>query len=161
MLFKLFCNDSFFLSKFIKLSRQECRFTVLHVLYHISYSLFNSQFFIQQLLADIIISGDKSEWKRAIQEYVDQGKSESEAFGLVLAENAAQIGLDALGGILSGAAIGGGTYAGTSLASHFNYGKDAKNKNYTQKLVAEGIELNPDSKYVQKAQRSVRKKEEL
>ena len=116
---------------------------------------------VTNLLADIIIAGDKSEWKMAIQKYVDEGKSESEAFGLVLAENAAQIGLDALGGILSGAAIGGGTYAGSSIAAGFEYGKTAKDKTTAQQLVAEGIELNPDSKYVQKAQKKVEKGKNL
>ena len=104
------------------------------------------------LLADIMIAGDKSEWYTAMQAYIDQGKSPEEAFGLVAAEQAAQIGLDALGGMLSGAAIGGGTYAGTSVASAFQYKDTAKNKQSAQKLVTEGLELNPDSKYVQKAQ---------
>lgn len=103
------------------------------------------------LLADVMISGDKSEWNVAMQAYIDQGKSPQEAFGLVAAEQAAQIGLDALGGMLSGAAIGGGTYVGTSIASGFKYGDSAKDKGYTQKLVTEGLELNPDSQYIQKA----------
>ena len=103
------------------------------------------------LLADVMISGDKSEWNVAMQAYIDQGKSPQEAFGLVAAEQAAQIGLDALGGMLSGAAIGGGTYAGTSAVAGFQYGDTAKNKESAQKLVTEGLELNPDSKYVQKA----------
>lgn len=116
---------------------------------------------VANLLADIIIAGDKSEWNMAIQSYIDQGKSEEEAFGLVLAENAAQIGLDALGGILSGAAIGGGTYAGSSIAAGFEYGKTGRDKTYTQQLVTEGIDLNPDSKYVQKAKSKVDKGKNL
>lgn len=116
---------------------------------------------VTNLLADIIIAGDKSEWKMAMQEYISQGKSEEEAFALVLAENAAQIGLDTLGGIISGSAIGGGTYAGASISAGFNYGKTGKDKTYTQKLVAEGIELNPDSKYVQKAKSKVDKGKNL
>ena len=104
------------------------------------------------LLADVMIAGDKSEWNVAMQAYIDQGKTPEEAFGLVAAEQAAQIGLDALGGMLSGAALGGGTYAGTSVAAGFKYGSTAKNKESAQKLVAEGLELNPDSQYIQKAQ---------
>lgn len=61
------------------------------------------------LLADIIIAKDKSEWNVAMQEHIKQGKSKEEAFGLVLVEEAAKIGLDTLGGILSGGTIGGGT----------------------------------------------------
>ena len=102
------------------------------------------------LLADVMISGDKSEWNVAMQAYIDQGKSPEEAFGLVAAEQAAQIGLDALGGILSGAAIGGGTYAGVSVGAGFEYGKTGKNKEAAQKIVTEGLELDPNNQYVQK-----------
>lgn len=113
------------------------------------------------LLADVMIAGDKSEWNVAMQAYIDQGKTPEEAFGLVAAEQAAQIGLDALGGILSGAGIGGGTYAGTSVAAGFKYGSTAKNKESAQKLVAEGLELNPDSQYIQKAQSKLEKGKNL
>ena len=113
------------------------------------------------LLADVMISGDKSEWNMAMQAYIDEGKSPQEAFGLVAAEQAAQIGLDALGGMLSGAAIGGGTYAGTSIASKFKYGDIAKNKASAQKLVTEGLEFNPDSQYIQKAQSKLDKGKNL
>ena len=106
---------------------------------------------VVNLLADVIIAGDKSEWNMAMQAYIDQGKTPEEAFGLVAAEQAAQIGLDALGGMLSGAAIGGGTYAGTSIGAGIKYGDTAKNKEQAQNLVAEGLELNPDSKYIQNA----------
>ena len=116
---------------------------------------------IINLLADVIISGDKSEWNVAMQAYIDQGKTPEEAFGLVAAEQAAQIGLDALGGILSGAGIGGGTYAGTSVAAHFKYGSTAKNKASSQKLVSEGLELNPDSQYIKKAQSKLEKGKNL
>ena len=116
---------------------------------------------IVNLLADVIIAGDKSEWNMAIQAYIDEGKSPEEAFGLVAAEQAAQIGLDALGGMLSGFAIGGGTYAGTSAVAGFQYGKDGKNKSYTQKLVTEGVKLNPDSQYIQKMQSKVEKGKNL
>ena len=54
------------------------------------------------LFADILIAKDKSEWQTAIDAYMEQGKSEREAFGLALADQAAQMGLDFLGGALSG-----------------------------------------------------------
>ena len=116
---------------------------------------------IVNLLADVMIAGDKSEWSMAMQEYMDAGKTEAEAFGLVLAEQATQIGLDALGGALSGSAIGGGTYAGTSTVAKFQYGDIGKNKAQAQKLVAEGMELNPTSQYVKKAQSKVEKGKNL
>jgi hypothetical protein len=99
------------------------------------------------LLADVMISADKSEWNQAIQAYIKEGKSEAEAFGLVFAENAAQIGLDTLGGILSGAAIGGGTYAGTSIGAQVQYGGIGKNNALSQQIVGEGLKLDPNNKY--------------
>ena len=113
------------------------------------------------LLADIIISGDKSEWNVAMQAYIAEGKTQEEAFGLVLAEQAAQIGLDTLGGILSGAAIGGGTYAGASTVAGYQYGNIGKNKAEAQQLVSEGLELNPDNQYVQKMQSKLDKGKNL
>ena len=116
---------------------------------------------VVNLLADIMIAGDKSEWNMAIQAYMDEGKTPEEAFGLVLAEQAAQIGLDALGGILSGAAIGGGTYAGASVGAKFKYGSTAKDTAKSQQLVADGLELNPDNQYIQKMQTKLDKGKKL
>ena len=116
---------------------------------------------VVNLLADVIIAGDKSEWNVAMQAYIDEGKTPEEAFGLVAAEQAAQIGLDALGGILSGGVIGGGTYAGTSIGASADYGDIAKNKESAQKLVAEGLELNPKNQYVQKMQSKLEKGKSL
>ena len=113
------------------------------------------------LLADVIIAGDKSEWNMAMQAYIDEGKSPEEAFGLVAAEQAAQIGLDALGGALSGTAIGGGTYAGSSAAAGVQYSDIARDKTSSQKLVTEGLELNPNSQYVQKMQSKMDKGKSL
>ena len=104
------------------------------------------------LLADVIIAGDKSEWNMAMQAYIDQGKSPEEAFGLVAAEQAAQIGLDALGGVLSGGVIGGGTYVGSSIGAGIQYGNDGKNKEFAQELVTEGLQLAPNNQYIQKMQ---------
>ena len=104
------------------------------------------------LLADVIIAGDKSEWKTAMQDYIDRdiAKNKAEAFGLVAADQAKQMGLDALGGMLSGSTIGGGTYAGASISANFQYGGLAKNNAFTTSLTTEGVKLNPDSKYIQK-----------
>lgn len=104
------------------------------------------------LLADVIIAGDKSEWKTAMQDYIDRdiAKTEAEAFGLVAADQAKQMGLDALGGMLSGSTIGGGTYAGASIGANAQYGGFAKNNAFTTSLTSEGVKLNPDSKYIQK-----------
>ena len=60
-------------------------------------------------IADIIIAGDKSQWNMAIQKYLDQGKTPEEAAGLVVADKAKELGLDFLGGTVSGTMISGGT----------------------------------------------------
>ena len=57
-------------------------------------------------MADILIAKDQSQWQAAIDAYVAQGKSENEAFGLALADQAIQMGLSFAGGFLSGGAIG-------------------------------------------------------
>ena len=67
-------------------------------------------------MADILIAKDQSQWQMAIDAYVAQGKSESEAFGLALADQAIQMGLSFAGGFLSGGTIGG-TYAGIGTLS--------------------------------------------
>lgn len=59
-------------------------------------------------LADLIISKDQSEWAKSIQSYRDSGKSEAEAFGLALADQAVALGLDVLGGAISGGFVGTG-----------------------------------------------------
>lgn len=98
------------------------------------------------LLADVMIAGDKSEWKTAMNAYIAEGKTEAEAFGLVAADQALQMGMDFLGGALSGAVIAGGTYAGDSIAANHNYGDIAKNGGYVNALVSEALEIDPNNK---------------
>lgn len=62
-------------------------------------------------MADILISKDKSQWQLAIDAYMADGKTEGQAFGLALADQALALGLDALGGALSGGVMAGGNVA--------------------------------------------------
>lgn len=62
-------------------------------------------------VADILISQDKSQWQQAINAYMEQGKTEGQAFGLALADQALALGLDFLGGALSGGVMAGGNVA--------------------------------------------------
>lgn len=59
-------------------------------------------------MADILISQDKSQWQLAIDAYMADGKTEGQAFGLALADQALALGLDFLGGALSGGVMAGG-----------------------------------------------------
>ncbi len=61
------------------------------------------------LMADVIVSQDKSQWNQSMQQYQDMGYSKGEAFAKVLADQTAAIGLDALGGAISGGIMGGGS----------------------------------------------------
>ena len=75
------------------------------------------------LMADILIAKEQSQWQAAIDAYVAQGKTENEAFGLALADQAAQMGLDFLGGALSG---------GTMASAGAGIGTVSRNAAYRQ-----------------------------
>ena len=53
-------------------------------------------------IADILISKSQSEWKKAIDAYVANGKRKDEAFILALTDQAKQMGLSFVGGFISG-----------------------------------------------------------
>lgn len=64
------------------------------------------------LAADIIASKEKSEWQQAIRSYQDMGYSEEEAFAKAMADQAASMGMDFIGGALSGGIMSGANSAG-------------------------------------------------
>ena len=106
------------------------------------------------LFADILISKDQSEWSQSILEYMNQGMTREEAFGAVFADQAESIGLDALGGMLSGGAMGGGGAIVNSISSR-NAFNDATKQKYGEvqgDIVTEALEIDPDSKFAQKMQ---------
>lgn len=63
------------------------------------------------LAADIIASKEKSEWQQAIRSYQNMGYSEEEAFAKAMADQAASLGMDFLGGALSGGIMSGANSA--------------------------------------------------
>lgn len=75
------------------------------------------------LFADIFISKDKSEWRKSIQAYIDMGYSEPEATGLAVKDQALSMGLDFLGGALSG---------GTMATAGVGIGTVKRNARYKQ-----------------------------
>lgn len=62
---------------------------------------------IINMAADILVTKEKSEWQEAIRGYQQQGYSEGEAFGKAMADQAASLGMDFLGGALSGFVMSG------------------------------------------------------
>ena len=71
--------------------------------------------------ADVLVAGDQSEWRQAIKSYMDanpqwdEDEAEEKAFIEALKDKAAEIGLDALGGALSGGVMGGVGAISTSV----------------------------------------------
>ena len=102
-------------------------------------------------IADVAIAKDKSEWKQDIQEYMKQGYSESEAFGLAMGDQAKQMGLSFAGGAVSGGVFGGATsvpaigsavsdYFGRSQESTVNYDTElAKGTTATEREEAKKV----------------------
>lgn len=77
------------------------------------------------LVADTLISKDKSEWKLAMQGYIDNGDDEKTAFWKAMADQAGQIGLDFLGGALSGGVLAGGAVGlNAAVNSNTNVGRE-------------------------------------
>lgn len=58
-------------------------------------------------IADILVSKDKSQWRQSIQAYRNSGLSEAEAFRRAMMDQALEMGLDYLGGSLSGGVMAG------------------------------------------------------
>lgn len=58
-------------------------------------------------IADILVSKDKSQWRQSIQVYRNSGLSEAEAFRRAMMDKAMEMGLDYLGGALSGGVMAG------------------------------------------------------
>lgn len=66
---------------------------------------------IVDVLGDVIFSRDKSEWQQSINAYTEQGFSKKDAVLNTLRDTAAMVGLDAIGGLIGGAAAAAGGVA--------------------------------------------------
>ena len=96
--------------------------------------------------ADVLISKDQSEWMQSIAEYQDSGKSQNEAFWLSIRDQAEEIGLDFLGGAISGGLMAGAGAVGNKAHTY----KTVKKANLTdsdiQTFISTGLESDPDTK---------------
>ena len=61
------------------------------------------------LFADVLIAKDKSEWAESVQHYKDLGQDDSRAFWSAFADQARTMGVDFLGGAISGLLMAGGS----------------------------------------------------
>lgn len=103
-------------------------------------------------VADIMISKDESEWRKAIEKYtngyVDENGikhkpvSESEAVGLALGDFASELGTDVLGGMISGLFFAGGNV----IVSNYSAGDNIIKLDNIQPLVTEALTFDKDTK---------------
>jgi len=109
------------------------------------------------LIADILVAKDKSEWQNALNEYKAGGMSDSEAFWHAVRDQALSLGLDFLGGAISGGVMGGGGVAVGAIGNTIQ-GKEYKETfgaDIGSALAGEAVEIDPASKFAQKMQTKV------
>lgn len=116
------------------------------------------------LFADILVAKDKSEWRQTIAAYMAEGKTESEAFALAVAQQAAEMGLDFLGGALSGGAMataGAGIGAVRNQAQYRQDGGQLRKlgDEMTHGILQEAEVLDPNSEAYKLGQRLKEKQE--
>lgn len=104
------------------------------------------------LVADVLVSKEQSEWNKGIEAYKMQGYSERDAFWAVFAEQAAQTGLSILGGAISGGVLGAGSIAlravtGANQAEQAaaQIGEEAYRNVGQYELIRRGLALGRDS----------------
>lgn len=101
------------------------------------------------LFADILIAKDKSEWQTSIDAYMEQGMTKEEAMGKAVADQAAQMGLDFLGGAISGGVMSGGASVGNAVST-YNTGRALNNMNLEegdlQAIIQEGLDSDPSTR---------------
>jgi len=106
------------------------------------------------LFADILIAKDKSEWQTSIDAYMEQGMTKEEAMGKAVADQAAQMGLDFLGGAISGGVMSGGASVGNAVST-YNTGRALNNMNLEesdlQAIIQEGLASDPSTRSYQQA----------
>lgn len=109
------------------------------------------------LFADILIAKDKSQWAQAVAAYEAEGMSENEAFWRAVQDQALSMGLDFLGGALSGGVLSGGNVAVSSAINYYQTGKVGKEfrsmgPEVVQAIIETGLESDPSTKSFQIAQ---------
>ena len=93
------------------------------------------------LVADILITKDQSEWAQAVMEYERQGMTPEEAFRQALVDQAEQTGMSMLGGALSGGGMALGSMA-------INFAKNTRaltERGSVDRLIRQGMALGENS----------------
>lgn len=92
------------------------------------------------LFADILVTKDKSQWNEAIQGYEAQGLSEKDAWWRAVLDQAEEMGVDFLGGALSG-----GVMAGAGIAINSGVNDYYARQNGRMILDADAVQATIDS----------------
>lgn len=100
------------------------------------------------LVADVLIAKDKSEWQQSIAAYQEAGMDEKAAFQRALLDQAGMMGLDFLGGAVSGGVMSGagvGINAGLNEYSARRTGAEfqAMGDDVVQATIQEGLASDP------------------
>lgn len=106
---------------------------------------------IINLVADVLISKDKSEWQTSIDAYEAEGMTEKEAFWRAVRDQAENMGLDFLGGAASGGVMSGvgiATNAGLNEYGARRTGAEfqAMGDDVVQATIQEGLASDPSTK---------------
>jgi hypothetical protein len=100
------------------------------------------------LVADILISKDKSEWQASIDNYMRQNMTEAEAIARALGDQALTMALDYGGGFISGSIMSGGT-AMVNTKHTKKLGKQLGeldlDESDIQAFIETGLESDPDT----------------
>ena len=109
------------------------------------------------LFADILIAKDKSAWQQSIDAYQAEGMDESEAFWHAVLDQAETMGLDFLGGALSGGVMSGGGIAinaGINEYSARQSGAEfsAMGEDVLRAIIEEGLASDPSTQSYKLAQ---------
>lgn len=112
---------------------------------------------IINLVADVLISKDKSEWQQSINAYQSEGMDENEAFWHAVLDQAESMGLDFLGGAVSGGVMSGAgiavnsglnEYSARQTGAEFN----AMGDDVVLATIQEGLASDPSTRSYQLAQ---------
>lgn len=112
---------------------------------------------IINLVADVLISKDKSEWQQSINAYQSEGMDENEAFWHAVRDQAESMGLDFLGGAVSGGVMSGAgiavnsglnEYSARQTGAEFN----AMGDDVVLATIQEGLASDPSTRSYQLAQ---------
>lgn len=109
------------------------------------------------LFADILIAKDKSEWQVSIDAYKSEGMDDTEAFWHSVLDQAQVMGLDFLGGAVSGGVLSGGSIAINATGSNINARQtggafNAMGDDVVLATIKEGLASDPSTKSYQLAQ---------